>query len=371
MVRKLHGPFTVNLIYLTDVDYQYSQRYTPVLRSVSLSVTKQSLVAVIGASGSGKSTLLRLIAGLFRPTRGEVWLAGRFASEISPRERRVGFVFQNLALFPNLDAAGNIAFGLRYSNLSPSEQRHRLTEIVTSLELSDCIKRRPRELSGGQAQRVALARALAPGPEILLLDEPFSSLDRPLADAARALVVKLHRELCLTTVLVTHDREQALSIADRIVVLGRGTIEQVSTAEDVYENPATIEVAKLTGALNLVPGHILDSDKHLVVVQVNGTKLEARWMSQDIALPGTPVQIAFRPEWAHLSSDLSASSAPNSLEAAVTQVVVSGARRHVHCICGPSQVFIEARDTESVAVGQQVRIFPLRDKALAYPTKEK
>lgn len=354
-------------IEMLEVGFRYSGNHPEVLRQVSLQIARQELVAVLGASGSGKSTLLRLMAGLLPPSTGKVLLCGRTAGEIRPADRRVGFVFQHLALFPNLTAEANIAFGLQYSKLSPTEKRRRLSELISSLQLSECIAKRPHQLSGGQAQRVALARALAPGPEILLLDEPFSSLDRPLADAARALVVRLHRELTLTTVLVTHDREQALSVADRIVVLGRGgRIQQVSTADDVYENPVNTEVARLTGGLNLVSGVLTNLSEGTATVAVGGRSVTARWMGPTQTPPDSSVKLAFRPEWADLLPD--GASAPAGLDVLVTQVVQTGSRHHVHCTCGSDELLIETQAGEVAVVGRPARIGFAAEKPLAYPT---
>jgi ABC-type Fe3+/spermidine/putrescine transport system ATPase subunit len=278
-------------------------------------------------------------------------------------------VFQHLALFPNLTAEANIAFGLQYSELLPTEKRRRLSELISSLQLSECIAKRPQQLSGGQAQRVALARALAPGPEILLLDEPFSSLDRPLADAARALVVRLHRELALTTVLVTHDREQALSVADRIVVLGHsGRIQQISTASDVYENPISIEVARLTGGLNLISGVLTKISEGAATIAVGDRSVTARWMGPTGTPPDSAVKLAFRPEWAYLNPD--GGPAPAGLDVLVTQVVQTGSRHHVHCTCGSDELLIETQGGKVAVVGQPAQIAFAAEKPLAYPANK-
>ena len=196
------------------------QARRPVLRNLSIRIEPGQLVAVLGASGSGKSTLLRTIAGLLLPFAGQVKLFGKPVEETPPRSRSIGFVFQSLALFPTMTVEGNVLFAAQYANGKRDSRRAAVGELLSSLGLASVADKFPDQLSGGQAQRVALARALSGSPRTLLLDEPFSSLDCPLADSARELVTQIHAERRLTTVFVTHDREQAMLIADRIIVLG-------------------------------------------------------------------------------------------------------------------------------------------------------
>ena len=223
--------------------------------SVSLDVAPGELVALLGPSGSGKTTLLRLIAGLDRLDAGSILLDGEDASRRTARERRVGFVFQHYALFRHMSVFENVAFGLRVKprRRRPAERdiRRTVMALLEMVHLDVMATRMPSQLSGGQRQRVALARALAVEPRVLLLDEPFGALDAKVRQDLRRWLRRLHDELQVTTVLVTHDQEEALELADRVVVLNRGRVEQIGTPQDVYERPATAFVCSFLGDVNL------------------------------------------------------------------------------------------------------------------------
>ena len=218
---------------------------SPVLRELSLEVASGEIVAVLGSSGSGKTTLLRVLAGFLRPTGGEVRFGDRVVSSdsawVPPEKRRVGIVPQEGALFPHLDVAGNVAFGL------PRGSAGRVEEMLAMVGMAGLGGRRPQELSGGQQQRVALARALAPAPEVLCLDEPFSALDASLRVRLRGEVREVLAATGTTTILVTHDQEEALSIADRVAVVRDGRVVQVATPDDLYERPADPATARFVG----------------------------------------------------------------------------------------------------------------------------
>jgi sulfate transport system ATP-binding protein len=223
--------------------------------AVSLEVAPGELVALLGPSGSGKTTLLRLIAGLDLLDTGSILLDGEDASRRTARERRVGFVFQHYALFRHMSVFENVAFGLRVkprrSRPAESDIRRKVMALLEMVHLEVMAHRMPSQLSGGQRQRVALARALAVEPRVLLLDEPFGALDAKVRQDLRRWLRRLHDELQVTTVLVTHDQEEALELADRVVVLNRGRVEQIGTPQDVYERPATAFVCGFLGDVNL------------------------------------------------------------------------------------------------------------------------
>ena len=233
---------------------------TNAVDGVSLSIGPGELVALLGPSGSGKTTLLRIIAGLETPDSGEVRLAGTTTSGQSVADRRVGFVFQHYALFRHMTVFENVAFGLRVrpKKVRPSEAdiKRRVTELLVLVQLDSLADRFPNQLSGGQRQRVALARALAVEPTVLLLDEPFGALDARVRRELRTWLRRLHREIHVTTVLVTHDQDEALEVADRIVVMNKGKIEQIGTPAEVYDHPATQFVAEFIGDVNIleIPG---------------------------------------------------------------------------------------------------------------------
>lgn len=231
----------------------------PVVKGVDLDVPDKEFLAVLGASGSGKTTLLRSIAGHLRPTSGTIAVAGEIVAGphtwVPPEKRAIGVVPQEGALFPHLDVAGNIAFGLTGDR---KRRQERVDQMLEMVGLSGLSKTRPHELSGGQQQRVALARALAPEPALVLLDEPFSSLDASLRSDLRGQVRSLLREIGTTTILVTHDQEEALSLADRVAVMADGILQQVDAPWAIYQTPANLTVARFVGDLVELPVLALD-----------------------------------------------------------------------------------------------------------------
>ena len=224
--------------------------------NVSLDVDTGSLVALLGPSGSGKSTLLRLIAGLEEADAGRVWITGEEATTRSVQERQVGFVFQHFALFKHRTVRQNVGFGLELRGWKHDAIRRRVDELLELVQLQGFGNRYPSQLSGGQRQRVALARALAVQPRVLLLDEPFSALDAKVRKELRAWLRNLHDEMHVTTVIVTHDQEEAMEVADRIVVMNQGRIEQIGTPAEIYDQPASPFVMSFVGAVNVLPSHV-------------------------------------------------------------------------------------------------------------------
>ncbi|MBV8779826.1 MAG: sulfate ABC transporter ATP-binding protein [Phycisphaerae bacterium] len=217
---------------------------------VSFTVEAGQLVALLGPSGSGKSTILRMIAGLETPDSGHVYITGDLATNQSVQKRNVGFVFQHYALFKHMNVYENIAFGLRVRRTPRREVRRRVEELLGMVQLQAFAKRYPQQLSGGQRQRVALARALAPQPKVLLLDEPFGALDAQVRVELREWLRRLHEEVHVTSVFVTHDQSEALEVSDQLVILNKGKIEQVGTPRDVYEKPASPFVMSFIGPVN-------------------------------------------------------------------------------------------------------------------------
>jgi sulfate transport system ATP-binding protein len=243
------------------------------LNGVSLSVNTGELVALLGPSGSGKTTLLRIIAGLEEPDTGEILFHGEDVVRRKVGDRQVGFVFQHYALFRNMSVFENVAFGLRVrprkTRPSNAEIKKRVLELLSLVQLEGLADRRPNELSGGQRQRVALARALAVEPRVLLLDEPFGALDAKVRQELRRWLRRLHDDLHITTLFVTHDQEEALEVADRIVVMNQGRIEQDGTPDEVYEHPATPFVYNFLGSVNLFHGRVHDGKAQLGPLSVN------------------------------------------------------------------------------------------------------
>jgi iron(III) transport system ATP-binding protein len=272
---------------LTDIHKQFGS-FTA-LRDVSLDITKGEFVCFLGPSGCGKTTLLRIIAGLEAHSAGRIEQNGRDISALPPAERDYGIVFQSYALFPNLTVADNVAYGLVNRKLPRGEIRTRVAELLKLVGLPGSESKYPAQLSGGQQQRIALARALATSPGLLLLDEPLSALDAIVRVHLRQEIRSLQRKLGVTTVMVTHDQEEALSVADRIVVMNQGVIEQVGTPIEVYRDPATLFVADFVGRINALPATLETGGR---VRFGNGTCFEC---PHDGA-PGGAVKIYLRPE---------------------------------------------------------------------------
>ncbi|MCE9658053.1 MAG: ABC transporter ATP-binding protein [Burkholderiales bacterium] len=233
---------------------QLSYGATPVLRDISLTVEPGEFFAILGPSGSGKSTLLRLIAGFARHQAGELLVGGKDVTGVVPWKRNVGMVFQNYALWPHMTVARNVAFGLEERKLARDEVRRKTAAALELVGLSGYGERRPSQLSGGQQQRVALARTLAIEPQVLLLDEPLSNLDARLRLQMRHELLALHRRLGITTIFVTHDQEEAMTICDRIAVMDQGVIQQVGTPLALFDEPANRFVAGFVGSVNLFEG---------------------------------------------------------------------------------------------------------------------
>jgi sulfate transport system ATP-binding protein len=227
------------------------------LDDVSLEVPEGSLTALLGPSGSGKSTLLRIIAGLEVGDRGEVWIDEHDVTRARPQERAVGFVFQHYAPFAHMSVRENVAFGLRIRKRPKPEVQRRVDELLKIVGLTKWAEQRPHQLSGGQRQRMALARALAVEPQVLLLDEPFGALDATVRAELRAWLRRLHDESHVTTVLVTHDQEEAMEVADRIAVMNQGRIEQVGSPLEIYDRPASEFVMSFVGPVSRLDGRLV------------------------------------------------------------------------------------------------------------------
>ncbi len=227
------------------------------LEDVSLEVPEGALTALLGPSGSGKSTLLRIIAGLEQPDRGVVRIAGQDVTSARPQDRGIGFVFQHYAAFAHMTVFNNVAFGLKIRKRKPDEVRTRVEELLSLVGLTQWAGQRPHQLSGGQRQRMALARALAVEPQVLLLDEPFGALDANVRAELRRWLRRLHDEQGVTTVLVTHDQEEAMEVADTIAVMNKGQIEQVGAPREVYDKPATRFVMGFLGPVSTVDGKLV------------------------------------------------------------------------------------------------------------------
>jgi iron(III) transport system ATP-binding protein len=275
-----------------------------VVDTLDLQIRRGEFFTLLGPSGCGKSTLLRIIAGFETPTTGRVLFDDCDVTDVPPHRRGLGFAFQNYALFPHLTVAENVAFGLRVRRIDGRETARRVREALSEVRLDGCEAERVDRLSGGQQQRVALARALVLRPGLLLLDEPLSNLDARLRQDARTLITSIHRSLGCTIVYVTHDQSEAMTMSDRVAVLSGGRLQQVATAQEVYERPATVFVADFIGRNNVLGAVLWRTDEHRSVIRFkDGTEIALpSWChGEGVSQPGEPVEVCVRPESLRLS----------------------------------------------------------------------
>ena len=269
-----------------------------VIKGIDLVIEDRELVIFVGPSGCGKSTLLRMIAGLEDVDYGSVVIGGQDVTERAPAARGVAMVFQNYALYPHMTAYDNLAYGLRRAKVARDEVDRRVREAASLLQITELLDRRPKSMSGGQRQRVAIGRAIVRKPEVFLFDEPLSNLDAALRVEMRSQIARLHRELKTTMIFVTHDQVEAMTLADRIVVLNAGRIEQIGTPREVYHHPANLFVAGFIGspAINLFPARVLSQDAGGVALQLDqGPQLHLPGITGTVA-PGDKVTLGLRPE---------------------------------------------------------------------------
>ena len=247
----------------------------PAVTGIDLAVADLEFLVLVGPSGCGKSTTLRMIAGLEEIGAGEIWIGDRLVNEMEPKDRDIAMVFQDYALYPHMSVAENIGFGLRYRGVPRARIREKVLEAARILDIEDLLERRPRELSGGQRQRVAMGRAIVRDPRVFLFDEPLSNLDAKLRVQMRTEIKKLHRRVPTTVIYVTHDQVEAMTLADRIVLMRDGRIEQVGTPEEIYNAPATTYVAGFIGApsMNLLPADLVAGEGGPAVRLENGAML--------------------------------------------------------------------------------------------------
>ena len=265
---------------------------------INLDVAGGEMVALLGPSGCGKSTLLRIVSGFIRQTEGSVLFDGQPVDHLSPSQRGVGIVFQNYALFPHMTVADNVAYGLQAHKWPAEKIKTRVAEMLALVHMTEFAERKPRQLSGGQQQRIALARCLAIDPKVLLLDEPFGALDKNLRLDMQIEVKRLVREAGVTTILVTHDQEEALSMADRIAVMSRGRIEQVSPPTEIYDKPQTLFVNQFVGTTNAIPGEYFCVGNKATVTFAGGSSLDVPKAPGYI--DASKVVVSIRPEQLHV-----------------------------------------------------------------------
>ncbi len=321
-----------------------------VVRGLSLNVDKGEFVSLLGGSGCGKTTTLRMIAGFETPTDGSILVGGKDVSRVPPNRRNLGMVFQNYALFPNMSVRRNIGFGLRIAGKHGAEVERRVDEMLELIHMEEFAQRYPHQLSGGQQQRVALARAIAIQPQALLLDEPLSALDAKIRVRLRDDIRAIQQKLGITTIYVTHDQEEALSISDRVAVMREGLIEQIGAPFEIYNRPATPYVAAFIGTQNLLGATVIDPAAG--IVSVEGQSLEAGHPLD--AKVGEELRLRVRPEALSLGR-----SGPNRLGGRVASQKLLGSIVRLVVRVGDTEVFMDGFNDPLLklpAVGEAVTL---------------
>jgi iron(III) transport system ATP-binding protein len=322
---------------------------TRVLEDVTFSADDGELVTLLGPSGCGKTTTLMSIAGLEIPDQGSIicgdttFFDAPTKIEIAAESRNLGIVFQTYAIWPHMTVAENVAFPLRIRRRSQREIAERVAEVLDLVEMGTLGKRYPYQLSGGQQQRVALARALAHSPDVLLLDEPFSNLDAKLRERARIWFRHLQLRLGLTTIFVTHDQDEALSMSDRIMVMEGGRIVQHGAPEAIYREPATRFAAAFVGQCNFLVGRVVDSTQNAILVAVDGFDRPVSAISKERHAIGTRVTLAVRPENVHLASSDAPATGPNVWSGRLEAPFFFGDRYRAEATIGTLQVITQTR----------------------------
>ena len=332
-----------------------------VVQNFELAVERGEFVSFLGPSGCGKTTTLRMVAGFEQPSGGTIRINGREVTQLRPNQRNVGMVFQSYALFPNMTVADNVGFGLKVAKRPSSEIRSRVEEMLELIKLPKLAGRYPYQLSGGQQQRVALARAIAIKPQVLLLDEPLSALDAKIRVSLREEIKAVQRELGITTIYVTHDQEEALSMSDRIVVMNEGRVEQIGTPFEVYNYPRTRFVASFVGTLNILPARVTDAARGLLAI--DDQEVVARRGIAD-AKTGEIRMVALRPEAVSLTDP---GGDRNRMRGTIEDVSFLGAVMRIRVRLSTSVIYLDMFNNPTIAPperGQEVTVAFTHDDVL-------
>jgi len=326
------------MLSVEDVTYAYGD--VPVLQDVRLEVQAGEILCLLGASGSGKTTLLRIIAGLERGYQGHVLVDGQPVDQVPPHRRGFGLMFQDFALFPHMRVADNVAFGLRMAGMPADQRRQRVSELLELVGLSGFADRDVTQLSGGEKQRVALARSLAPRPRLLMFDEPLGSLDAGLRDRLARDLRQIIRELGLTVIYVTHDQQEAYTLADRIAVMQAGSIAQIDTPSSLYQQPRTVSIARFLGLTNIVPVQQVVSGRAITDLG-------------EFNVQGRPAALLLHPDGIY--------SAPDGFDAQVSEVVFQGRQYRLQARAADAMTvlyYVDTYDHDQAApqVGEAVRL---------------
>ncbi len=340
-------------VVLTDIRKSFGS--LEVIHGIDLKITEGSFVVFVGPSGCGKSTLLRMIAGLEEVTDGEIEIKGRNVTDLDPSDRGIAMVFQSYALYPHMSVRENLAFGLKMARTPEGEIEARVKAASAILKIDPLLERRPGQLSGGQRQRVAIGRAIVRKPDVFLFDEPLSNLDAELRVSMRIEIARLHRELGNTMIYVTHDQTEAMTLADMIVVLRDGRIEQTGSPREIYENPANLFVAGFIGSprMNLLNGQWIGNGK----VRIGQTEMSIPVASESLR-PGDQVSFGIRPEHLVVSTQ-----AAEGFDARVDFFEYLGGTQYLYCQLADGQpITAEHRGAEPIEAGSTVRLSSENDK---------
>ena len=329
---------------LKDVQKRFAT--ATAVHSFSLQVERGEFISFLGPSGCGKTTTLRMIAGFETPTAGEILVDGVDLTPVPPNRRSVGMVFQSYALFPNMTVADNIGFGLSVAGRPAAEIRARVREMLAIIKMEAFGSRYPAQLSGGQQQRVALARALAIRPQLLLLDEPLSALDAKIRVSLRHEIRAIQQQLNITTIYVTHDQEEALSLSDRIVVMNDGRVEQVGPPATIYNFPATRFVASFVGTLNVLEAQLIDKAQGLLAVDAQPIRTSRPLNG---AASGATVPVAIRPETIRLAAG---DGTANRLRCRVETITFLGAIVRIEVSTGKNRFFLDTFNHPELALAR-------------------
>jgi len=345
---------------INNVSKQFGKE-TVAVEDFNLQIEKGELVSFLGPSGCGKTTTLRMVAGFELPSNGHIAINGKDVTNVPPNQRDVGMVFQAYALFPNMTVASNIGFGMKIAKKPAEQIKQRVDEMLKLIHMDDYGDRYPYQLSGGQQQRVALARALALSPQVLLLDEPLSALDAKIRVSLRSEIRAIQRTLGITTIYVTHDQEEALSISDRVVVMYQGRMEQVGSPFEIYNFPTTEFVAQFVGTLNSVSGEVLDPAAH--IIKVEGQPLQT---AQDLSQmrTGDKVMVAIRPERLSFTSE---GIKPNLINCKVENITFLGSIVRIQVLIGGIKLYMDTFNNpflELPKLGEETQITCSREAVL-------
>jgi multiple sugar transport system ATP-binding protein len=356
-------------IQLRDVVKYYDD--TPAVRGVNLHIADEEFVVLVGPSGCGKSTILRMIAGLEEVSEGDILIGGNVVTDLLPKDRDVAMVFQNYALYPHMSVRENMAFGLRQRRVPRDQIEQRVNDAARILDIVELLERRPRQLSGGQRQRVAMGRAIVRDPQVFLFDEPLSNLDAQLRVQMRTEIKKLRHDVRSTTVYVTHDQIEAMTLADRVVVMNRGRIEQVGTPHELYHAPKTRFVAAFIGSptMNFLPVRIEDRDGRLFAALEDGSTLPLAPCRRDQFAPCVgrdALELGIRPEHVTTThSELAPGFAGLDVTVEVTEPMGSETLVYFSIghtpLCGKAEFDAELRDGERIRMAANLNHMHLID----------